>query len=459
MVVSVTAAYAATVSVAPDRMAVVNGQRTFVVGLYEYLKDDAVLKQAADAGFNLMNCSGKTEELDRLQRAGIFGWVNVGMSIDLGADAATRAGQLDALVKGPGAHDALMVWEVPDEALWNCFYGAVQWREAESAQLRGLIDAVADPAQKQAFSDELALSQKLRGAGEYAQSEALADALWKKLGKESPNPGYGVANAQERADKLCAGMCEGYAKLRALDPKHPVWMNHAPRNQIAQLAEFAHAADAVGCDIYPVPIGPRSGHSDLMDKTVSSVGAYTDRMQASAPGKPVWMVLQSFGWADIRPDLSEADKKELRRPTLEETRFMACDAIVHGARGVLYWGTVAVPKDAPFWTDLLTVVSELKKLQPMLAAPDVATALPVELEPAAGSVDRGVRVLGKQTEKGIGLIVANECPDPLTCTIRGLGAMDGKTYVDLFEGVRATVRDGGLRLTIRPQRALALQAE
>src|SRR5690606_26326563 len=128
------------------------------------------------------------------------------------------------------------------------------------------------------------------------------------------------------------GMREGYSLLRTLDPKHPVWMNHAPRNQIAQLMAFNDAADIVGCDIYPVPFSADNGHSDIGLRTIASVGAYTDRMQESAPGKPVWMVLQGFGWSDIQPERKEF----MRRPEGHETRFMAYDAIVHGARGILY---------------------------------------------------------------------------------------------------------------------------
>ena len=145
---------------------------------------------------------------------------------------------------------------------------------------------------------------------------------------------------------MCAGMIEGYKRLRQLDPAHPVWMNHAPRNQVAQLAAFNQGADIVGCDIYPVPFTTKVGHSDLAERTAAAVGAYTERMQQSAPGKPVWMVLQGCGWGDIQPQRTDEERKELRRPNWKETRFMAYDAIVRGARGILYWGTHAIEKDS-----------------------------------------------------------------------------------------------------------------
>ena len=73
---------------------------------------------------------------------------------------------------------------------------------------------------------------RLREYGRYAESEALADSIWTAMGKDIPKPGYGMSTAPERAAKLGAGMLEGYETLRALDPAHPVWMNHAPRNTV-----------------------------------------------------------------------------------------------------------------------------------------------------------------------------------------------------------------------------------
>jgi hypothetical protein len=190
-------------------------------------------------------------------------------------------------------------------------------------------------------------------------------------------------------------------------------MNHAPRNTIPQLARFGLAADVVGCDIYPVPATGAAGHSDLADRTLSSVGAYTDRMQASAPGKPVWMVLQGFGWNDIRAEDAPDDPKR-RRPKPEESRFMAYDAIVRGARGLLYWGTFKVEKDSLFWGELLALVKELNGLQAVLSAPDAGAVMQVPLEPSYGSLDRGVLALPKETDTGTWYIVVNESPYTLT---------------------------------------------
>lgn len=78
----------------------VDGKPLFVLGLYENLQEDAVLEQVAEAGFNLVHVSNKKEELDRLQKHGLWGWVNTGYSIDLSVQTEERKEQLKQLAQG-----------------------------------------------------------------------------------------------------------------------------------------------------------------------------------------------------------------------------------------------------------------------------------------------------------------------------------------------------------------------
>jgi len=435
-------------AIAPDKMAVVEGERTFILGLYENPKDDAILKQVADAGFNLVRASESAASLDRLQAQGLWAWLNTGMRIDLSQQTEKRQTDLQTMISNHGNHPALLVWEVPDEALWNCWYGATQWRRTyEPPKQRELIEKLDDTALADTLRAQQRQVQKLYNQAEYLEADTLADSIWTQLGKTPPKPGYGISNAAERAATMAGGMLDGYTLIRQADPAHPIWMNHAPRNQIAQLAAFNKAADMVGCDIYPVPRSKRQKHSDLENKTLSSVGAFTDRMQAAAPGKPVWMVLQGFGWADLRPKATEEEIKELRRPNLKETRFMAFDTIVHGARGILYWGTYKVERPDPFWDDLLAVVRELADLQPVLSAPDATMDIAVSFEESYGSVDRSVLVLPKQVGDQVWLLVVNEAEEPLQYHLDNLFALEGCRYRDTQTGKEAVVENG--RITLR----------
>jgi len=422
----------------------VDGERTFVIGLYENPGDDALLQEVAEAGFNLVRASTDTAALDRLHAHNLWAWINTGYNIDFSENQAARQAGLEGMTAEFGGHPALLVWEVPDEALWNCFYSATQWRRGEEpAQLRAKIAELDDEALETELGEMIQRSSDLWGKGLYAESEETANAIWRKLGQEPPKPDFGLSNAPERAQQL--------------DPAHPVWMNHAPRNQLNQLAAFNRAADIVGCDIYPVREF-ETGHSDLAERTLAAVGAYTNRMQTAAPGKPVWMVLQGVGWGDLS-DNPDPDPEKGRRPTLEETRFMAYDAIVHGARGILYWGTYRIEKDSQLWHDLLTVIGELNALQPVLSAPDASGDFPVGIAETFGSVDRSIRILPKAVSGKVWFLVVNDWTDPLTYTIGGLDDFNGVRYVENHTEDEATVSDGKLTFTIPGQRVHVLIPE
>lgn len=445
------------VRVAKDRMLLVNGQRMFVLGLYENPKDDTALDEVAKAGINLVFSSADREQLDRLHSHGVYAWVNTGDAIDLSDRADARKAALDKMVMAVAHHPALLVWEVPDEALWNVWYGAELWRNRdEIKQQDELINALGDKVKADKLKGMRAAARKFWSVGEYRKAEQLADDIWRELGKEPPHPDLNVSNAPDRAAKMANGMWRGYNYLKRIDPGHPIWMNHAPRNSVAQRAAFNKAADIVGCDIYPVPpyLG---GHSDLVDRGLTSVGAYTGLMQDAAPRKPVWMVLQGFGWADLAEQKNSPDADKQRQPTYHESRFMAYDAIVHGARGILYWGTAYTDKTKPFWNSFLALMRELADLHPVLSAPDAKISLAVSLDETWGSLDRGVRVLPKRAPKGNCFIVVNEWRDPLRYSLQGLREYEGRTFGDGIAGVSGVVKGGELRLNIEPYGVHVLQ--
>jgi len=127
-------------------------------------------------------------------------------------------------------------------------------------------------------------------------------------------------------------------------PDYVAWQNHAPRltgssdtprQSPEGVRRYSRQADVIGCDIYPVPYS--SGHNNLPNHSISCVGDYTDLVSASAWGqKPVWMMLQAFGWSESWGNGKLNDK--LPRPSREQLRFMAYNAITHGATGIVWYG-------------------------------------------------------------------------------------------------------------------------
>jgi len=372
----------------------VEGKRLFVIGLYENPKEDAVLDTVAQAGFNLIRGSEDAGDIERIHQRGMYVWLNTGGRIEIKDPSPERTQPLKEMVERWGKHPALLVWEVPDEALWSCMLGAL--------------------------GQPVPFVQR-----------------WKIF--------------QENSAVLSARMKAGYGVLKELDPDHPVWMNHAAGNQLEDLAAINRAADIVGCDEYPL-LPYRMWPVDVSHSVLGSIGTCTLRMQAAAPGKPVWMVLQGMSWADIgvifpkRPGTGQY-------PTFEESRFMAYDAIVCGARGVLYWGTHTLGKDSPCWHGLLRVARELSDHQALLSAPDAAVRPEVETAATAATewfsyhvlgTYFNVRALGKQVADKTWWIVVNEMPTPCAYTLRGMKEFDGQAYEETAAGVRMAVNGGSL---------------
>ena len=177
------------------------------------------------------------------------------------------------------------------------------------------------------------------------------------------------------------------------------------------------------------------------------------------------MVLQGFGWRDLNPlDPENSHPSQGRRPTFRESRFMAYNAILHGANALLYWGTnyakdeidadaSATEKketlDTPFWRDLRRVIRELSTLEPALAAPPVRPQPDCSFEETFGSVDdRGLMTMLKKVDGDYVLLVTNETHNGLAFTVSNLPAeLEGKTLYclnrpDKVQIVRRGFRDG-----------------
>jgi hypothetical protein len=173
-----------------------------------------------------------------------------------------------------------------------------------------------------------------------------------------------------------AGLVRAKTKLKSVDPDHPVVITQAPLGLIADLVPYRPAFDITGADIYPVAYPP-GRHSDLPNRDISVVGDVTKKMVSASGGKPIWMTLQ-IAWSGVLPNQQRPDLVP-RFPTLHEERFMAYQAIIDGARGLVFFGgqltQVMRPRDARAgwnWTFWELV---LRPLLIELTSPSVLPAL------------------------------------------------------------------------------------
>ena len=175
---------------------------------------------------------------------------------------------------------------------------------------------------------------------------------------------------------LPEGLIETYHLIKLEDPKHLIYTNHGPVNLISTLQKYNSSTDIVACDVYPViPYGIKPSYAlypdglqgDLLNPYISQVGEYADKMQKVVNNsKPVFMVLQAFSWEMLKKQ-EERDTAMILYPSYKESRFMAYNAIVHGASGILYWGSSYTPQPSPFMDNLNEVTKELADLQGQLS--------------------------------------------------------------------------------------------
>jgi hypothetical protein len=236
--------------------------------------------------------------------------------------------------------------------------------------------------------------------------------LRKLVDRLKGNPGLGVwkgADEPEWGKLPVESLVRSRQIIREEDPDHPIWIVQAPRGTIDSLRAYDPTYDIVGCDIYPISYPPGI-HSLGKNKQISMVGDYTREMVEIAGDKPVWMTLQIAWSGVIKPG------KTLRMPTFPEERFMTYEAIIDGARGLVYFGgnlpQAWPPRDAElgwnwaFWEKVLRpIVGEIGPdglLAAALVAPksklDVAVSSPAEIELCAREVGSEIFLLACRRE-------------------------------------------------------------
>ena len=433
----------------PRGTVVVDGRPRLILGFYEYPKEDAKLKELADSGYNLIRVSDP-KQLDRLEELGVYGWICTGVQLKEGDSAAAKrlADKIDAAKDRP----ALLTWELPDECLWNVWHRREGWMHGgeRKALLAKIAASDAPEAKKAKWKATCDRASDLKSRGLYERSAAAYDSVWKALGEKNPRPNGRFATCEADSIALAERMRRGCDLVRERDPKHLIWQNHAPRNSVPSLRRFNEYVDAAGCDIYPAPLS-FAGHSDLIDQTISSVGAFTRRMQAGAPGKSCWMVLQGFGWPDIH-NYSPEKAATGRRPTWDETRFMAYDSLVNGADAILYWGTHSIEKDSRLWGDLMRIGKELAGLERLLVGEDAATPPKCVASETYGSIDPGdgPKLLLRHDGDDWILVAVNERNTPVPFTVSGLPKeLEGKQLKRLSADETVDVKDGAFTDGIR----------
>jgi hypothetical protein len=109
---------------------------------------------------------------------------------------------------------------------------------------------------------------------------------------------------------------------------------------------------------------------------------------------------------------------------------MAYDAILHGARGVLYWGSSVSPLRAPYWQAILAVTKEIAKLEPFLTATELKQSIKVTPLAFVSSQPTPVAYTLRKYENDFLLIVLPEVNGQYV-KVEGLKELEGRTLYEL----------------------------
>ena len=285
-------------------------------------------------------------------------------------------------VEAVAGHPALVVWEGPDEIIWT--YTAYSFLERVAG-----------------FTREDWNNQKLKA----------------------------VDYSKKQSSVINPAIHEGIQMIRELDPNGlPFWINEAADSDVFYARETVDSVDILGCDYYAV----RASGTDL-----PSVGRLVNRWDAIGRGRPVWMVLQGFSWHAIKPERAPL------YPSFDESRFMAYDSIVHGARGISYWGTNTID-DPDFRQSLYALTRELNAIEPFLIADTMASASANVIPDLFEDSGLGVRVMAKTRGTDVLVILVNEDSERhLGVEIQGLAERDGRTLYQLYGEEIQPIKRGG----------------
>ena len=271
-----------------------------------------------------------------------------------------------------------------------------------------------------------------------APDEAILAAWRNRSGSRDPAVIEETASA---FDALVQNLARGAAFIRERDPGRKLWLNEAvisPTNVLARCAPFL---DIVGFDYYPVP--------ERTWRPMNLMGPETARFRDAAPSREVWIVQQAFKWSSIGEDPVDFGDEY---PTREQYRFMAWQAILHGATGLLWWGSSHEDRPAPngdrrtpFMDDLMSCIGEIAQLHAFLQAgpaSSVAAHADTNLRSPILDVGCAARRAGDRTL----VTLVNQDSHPLEVVITGLDWVDhgalrpiGGPYEDIVE------TRGGLR--------------
>jgi hypothetical protein len=126
------------------------------------------------------------------------------------------------------------------------------------------------------------------------------------------------------------GSRKGYQLVKREDPHHPMLVVEWP-GAVNRFHLWKGIGDVFATDLYPIPRSLQYGV--LPNHDITQMRDYLDALKKAHNDRPRMLVLQGWNWQPVKYG-------ESGYPTPVESRFMAYQAVIHGAKGLHYYGQV-----------------------------------------------------------------------------------------------------------------------
>lgn len=230
-------------------------------------------------------------------------------------------------------------------------------------------------------------------------------------------------------------MLARHERFKDIDPDHPSYMVLCVPSSYAR---YVASADIIAPDIYPIRHG--GGNPAHVYQFMTQC-----RMEAARHGRPIYGVLQCFGYDD---------PASWRVPTFEECRVMTYLALLAGVKGVIYYtyadSGFQMSTHPGLWAQMQTLPGEIRALEPFL--------LDGELQPlstGAEGVFAGAWTLGQRML----VVITNATADRRDVTVSLPGGQSGRAR-ELLGGDPGGLQaeEGALRGQMEPLQVQVFEA-
>lgn len=168
--------------------------------------------------------------------------------------------------------------------------------------------------------------------------------------------GWNIADDVDNGRFLPSKIWKLHQLVRKADHSHITYVSGFSE----RIKQFANCSDVIGMQSYPI----RYGKERELSSTYSQISIARDAI--SAFNRSFYANLQTFNWSNVKP----LEYKGTRTPTFKEVRNMTYQALLAGAKGIIYYtyhdSSWHLPSQSQLWNELKFLAPEIREISSIL---------------------------------------------------------------------------------------------